>query len=449
MNKIDLSGRIAVVTGGAQGFGRAIAERFIASGAKVAIWDLDAKLAEKTATEVGNGTKVYSLDVSDLAAVEKARDATIKDFGKIDILVNNAGVAGANATVWDTTVDEWRRVMRINLDGPFVCSKAVVPHMIAQKYGRIVNIASIAGKDGNPNAAHYSASKAGVIALTKSLGKELALRYAVNAVTPAAAKTTIFDNSRSSISISCCLKFRAHASCWLRNSPRSWHGWHRTRIRSRPARYSIFQAAGRLTDRPSRSALSNLLPVFARAHADALLERSGKVYGARKAGSGGNRLNRQIAIGEQCLGKLKTPAQHVLVRRGPDRILEYPEKMKPAEPGQRGEVRKRDIFGNPHFDEFQQTMELCLRKICGSPARRLHAAQRAAQFHLELLYQCFDVDGAARRLAARDHSQFHYRVLRDRVGEINTRRHVRQRRLFAFRPAVEMDRGGCFRRPFQ
>jgi 3-oxoacyl-[acyl-carrier protein] reductase len=194
MNKIDLSGRIAVVTGGAQGFGRAITERFIASGAKVAIWDMDQKLAEKTANEVGGGTKVYSLDVSDLGAVEKARDATIKDFGKIDILVNNAGVAGANATVWDTTVEEWRRVMRINLDGPFVCSKAVVPHMIAQKYGRIVNIASIAGKEGNPNAAHYSASKAGVIALTKSLGKELASHnIAVNAVTPAAAKTAIFD----------------------------------------------------------------------------------------------------------------------------------------------------------------------------------------------------------------------------------------------------------------
>jgi NAD(P)-dependent dehydrogenase (short-subunit alcohol dehydrogenase family) len=194
MNKIDLSGRVAVVTGGAQGFGRAITERFIASGAKVAIWDMDQKLAEKTAAEVGRGTKVYSLDVSDLAAVEKARDATINDFGKIDILVNNAGVAGANATVWDTTVEEWRRVMRINLDGPFVCSKAVVPHMIAQKYGRIVNIASIAGKEGNPNAAHYSASKAGVIALTKSLGKELASHdIAVNAVTPAAAKTAIFD----------------------------------------------------------------------------------------------------------------------------------------------------------------------------------------------------------------------------------------------------------------
>lgn len=194
MNKIDLSGRVAVVTGGAQGFGRAITERFIVSGAKVAIWDMDQKLADKTAGEVGNGTKVYAVDVSDLAAVEKARDATIKDFGKIDILVNNAGIAGANATVWDTTVEEWRKVMRINLDGPFICSKAVVPHMISKKYGRIVNIASIAGKEGNPNAAHYSASKAGVIALTKSLGKELAAHdIAVNAVTPAAAKTAIFD----------------------------------------------------------------------------------------------------------------------------------------------------------------------------------------------------------------------------------------------------------------
>lgn len=194
MNKIDLSGRIAVVTGGAQGFGRAITERFVNSGARVAIWDLDQVFAQRTANEVGNGTRSYGLDVSDLAAVETARDATIKDFGKIDILVNNAGVAGANATVWDTTVEEWRRVMRINLDGPFVCSKAIVPHMIAQQYGRIVNIASIAGKEGNPNAAHYSASKAGVIALTKSLGKELAsYDIAVNAVTPAAAKTAIFD----------------------------------------------------------------------------------------------------------------------------------------------------------------------------------------------------------------------------------------------------------------
>jgi NAD(P)-dependent dehydrogenase (short-subunit alcohol dehydrogenase family) len=194
MNKIDLSGRVAVVTGGAQGFGRAISERFVASGARVAIWDMDQVFAQRTANELGSGTKSYGLDVSDFAVVEKARDATIKDFGKIDILVNNAGIAGVNATVWETTVDEWRRVMRINLDGPFVCSKAIVPHMIKQKYGRVVNIASIAGKEGNPNAAHYSASKAGVIALTKSLGKELAsYDIAVNAVTPAAAKTAIFD----------------------------------------------------------------------------------------------------------------------------------------------------------------------------------------------------------------------------------------------------------------
>src|SRR5207237_8138334 len=124
------------------------------------------------------------VDVSDLAAVEQTRDATLKAFGKIDILVNNAGIAGINKTVWETDLDEWRKVMRINLDGPFICAKAIVPTMIAAKYGRIVNIASIAGKEGNPNAAHYSASKAGVIALTKSLGKELAAYdILVNAVT--------------------------------------------------------------------------------------------------------------------------------------------------------------------------------------------------------------------------------------------------------------------------
>ena len=194
MNRIDLGGRVAVVTGGAQGFGRAIAERFVASGAKVAIWDMDQPLAQKTAEEIGADVKSYTVDVSDLPAVAKGRDASIADFGKIDILVNNAGIAGVNRTVWETELDEWRRVMRINLDGPFICSKAIVPHMIQRKYGRIVNIASIAGKEGNPNAAHYSASKAGVIALTKSLGKELAGHdISVNCVTPAAAKTAIFD----------------------------------------------------------------------------------------------------------------------------------------------------------------------------------------------------------------------------------------------------------------
>lgn len=194
MNKIDLNGRSAVVTGGAQGFGRAVTERFVASGAKVAIWDHDQALAEKTAKEIGPAATVLKVDVSDLAAVEKARDATLSALGKIDILVNNAGIAGVNKTVWETDFEEWRKVLRINLDGPFICCKAIVPLMIKQNYGRIINIASIAGKEGNPNAAHYSASKAGLIALTKSLGKELAgHEISVNAVTPAAAKTAIFD----------------------------------------------------------------------------------------------------------------------------------------------------------------------------------------------------------------------------------------------------------------
>ncbi|MGE5513597.1 MAG: SDR family NAD(P)-dependent oxidoreductase [Bacteroidota bacterium] len=193
-NSIDLKGRVAAVTGGAQGIGRAVTERFLASGAKVAIWDHDKALAEKTASALGKDVIAVGVDVTDLGAVEKARDATLKAFGRIDILVNNAGIAGANATTWETEVEEWRKVMRVNLDGPFLCCKAVVPHMIQQSYGRIVNIASIAGKEGNPNAAHYSASKAGVIALTKSLGKELANRnIAVNCITPAAAKTAIFD----------------------------------------------------------------------------------------------------------------------------------------------------------------------------------------------------------------------------------------------------------------
>src|SRR5579871_723490 len=194
MNKIDLDGRSAVVTGGAHGFGRAVAERFVASGARVAIWDHDLALAEKTVAAIGDAARALAVDVTDTAAVERARDDTVKAFGKIDILVNNAGVAGINKTVWETDLEEWRKVLRINLDGPFICCKAIVPSMLKLGYGRIVNIASIAGKEGNPNAAHYSASKAGLIALTKSLGKELAANnILVNAVTPAAAKTAIFD----------------------------------------------------------------------------------------------------------------------------------------------------------------------------------------------------------------------------------------------------------------
>lgn len=195
-NKIDLTGRIAVVTGGAQGIGRAIVERFLDSGAAIAIWDRDRALADKVAAELKSKGKVaaFAVDVTNYAAVERTRDDTIKAFGRIDILVNNAGIAGPNTTTWDYPLDAWRRVMAINLDGPFHCCRAVVPGMIAQNYGRIVNIASVAGKEGNPNAPAYSASKAGVIALTKSLGKETANKdIAVNCITPAAAKTAIFD----------------------------------------------------------------------------------------------------------------------------------------------------------------------------------------------------------------------------------------------------------------
>jgi 2-dehydro-3-deoxy-L-rhamnonate dehydrogenase (NAD+) len=193
-NMIDLKGRAAVVTGGAQGFGRAITDRFLKSGARIAIWDQDTALAEKTAKALGDDVRAITCDIASPASVAAACTATISWLGRIDILVNNAGIAGANAKTWETDVEEWRKVMRVNLDGPFICSRAVVPGMIAQNYGRIVSIASIAGKEGNPNAAHYSASKAGVIALTKSLGKELAgYDIAVNCVTPAAAKTAIFD----------------------------------------------------------------------------------------------------------------------------------------------------------------------------------------------------------------------------------------------------------------
>ena len=195
-NKIDLAGKFAVVTGGAQGIGRAIVERFLDSGASVAIWDRDTALATKTAGEIAKRGKAIavSADVTNYQDVERARDETLKALGRIDILVNNAGIAGMNTTTWDYPIDEWRKVMSINLDGQFHCCKAVVPGMMAQNYGRIVNIASIAGKEGNPNAPAYSASKAAVIALTKSLAKETAGKdISVNAITPAAAKTAIFE----------------------------------------------------------------------------------------------------------------------------------------------------------------------------------------------------------------------------------------------------------------
>jgi 3-oxoacyl-[acyl-carrier protein] reductase len=191
-NKIDLNGRVAVITGGAQGFGRAAAGRFIASGATVALWDRDTALAEKTAGELGAGARAFACDVTDPKAVDKARDATREAFGRIDILVNNAGIAGPTAKLWECALEELQMTMRVNFEGPFNCCKAIVPGMIRANYGRIVNIASIAGKEGNPNASAYSASKAALIGLTKSLAKEVAsYDISVNAIAPAAARTAI------------------------------------------------------------------------------------------------------------------------------------------------------------------------------------------------------------------------------------------------------------------
>ncbi|MBL8343527.1 MAG: SDR family oxidoreductase [Rubrivivax sp.] len=205
MNRIDLEGRVAVVTGGAQGIGLAITERFLASGARVVIWDIDgkamddtvARLAKEHAGRVG-GQRV---ELTDDAAVAAATAKTLADAGRIDILVNNAGITGGNGTTWELDPAVWRRTIEVNLIGPYLTCRHVVPVMMraaggqanGQGYGRIVNIASVAGKEGNPNASHYSASKAGVIALTKSLSKELATKgILVNAIAPAVAKTAMF-----------------------------------------------------------------------------------------------------------------------------------------------------------------------------------------------------------------------------------------------------------------
>ena len=193
MNQLDLAGRVAVVTGGARGIGRAIAERMLASGASVALWDRDGSQAASTAAELGDRASAHAVDQTDERAVHAAAEATLARHGRVDVLVNNAGITGGNAPTWQLPSAEWRAVLEVNLIGPYLVSSALLPHMIAAGYGRVVNIASVAGKEGNPNASHYSASKAGLIALTKSLGKELVgSGVLVNCVTPAAAKTELF-----------------------------------------------------------------------------------------------------------------------------------------------------------------------------------------------------------------------------------------------------------------
>jgi 3-oxoacyl-[acyl-carrier protein] reductase len=194
MNQIDLNGHVAIVTGGAQGIGQAIVERFAASGATVEIWDLDRDLSQETADATGGKVLARAVDVTDPENVMQAARAAEAAHGPIDILVTSAGIAGPNVKTWEYPLEDWSRIFKINVDGTLHCCRAVIPSMIAQGYGRIVTIASVAGKEGNPNASAYSASKAAVIALTKSLGKELAgYDIAVNSITPAAARTRIFD----------------------------------------------------------------------------------------------------------------------------------------------------------------------------------------------------------------------------------------------------------------
>jgi len=194
MNHIDLKDRVAVITGGARGIGYACAERFIASGAKVALWDIDAVRTGQAATALAHDTLACALDLSQEAAVQAATETTLTRFGQIDILINSAGITGPNVKTWEYSPADFRRVIEVNLIAPYLVSRAIVPHMIAAQYGRIVNIASVAGKEGNPNAPAYSASKAGLIGLTKSLGKELATSgVIVNTITPAAAATEMFQ----------------------------------------------------------------------------------------------------------------------------------------------------------------------------------------------------------------------------------------------------------------
>lgn len=200
MNQIDLSGRAAVVTGGARGIGYAVAERMLRSGASVALWDVDSQRLAEAASDLGplGPVATHSVDLTDERQVDEAARGTVEALGRLDILVNNAGITGGNAATWELEPSVWRKVVDVNLIAPYLTCRALVPQMLRGHYGRIVNVASVAGKEGNPNASHYSASKAGLIALTKSLAKELATRNVlVNCVTPAAAKTEIFTQMKT------------------------------------------------------------------------------------------------------------------------------------------------------------------------------------------------------------------------------------------------------------
>jgi NAD(P)-dependent dehydrogenase (short-subunit alcohol dehydrogenase family) len=194
MNQLDFANRTAIVTGGAAGIGFAIAQRLVASGATVLLWDRDAAALSRAEAALARGTRTQAFDVADPAAVAHAAQDALHALGRIDVLVCSAGITGPNTTTWEYPVDAWRQVIDVNLNGLFYCNRAIVPAMLKNDYGRIVNIASVAGKEGNPNASAYSTSKAGVIGLTKSLGKELAKTgIRVNCVTPAAVRTAIFD----------------------------------------------------------------------------------------------------------------------------------------------------------------------------------------------------------------------------------------------------------------
>jgi len=199
MNTLDLNGRVAIITGGARGIGYAVAQRMLNSGASVAVWDIDGARLEQAAAELTSLGKIstHVVELTDEASVMAATQAVVAAHGKIDKLVNNAGITGGNAKTWELDTETWRRVIDVNLVGPFLTCKAVVPELLRNGWGRIVNVASIAGKEGNPTASHYSASKAGLIGLTKSLGKELATsNILVNCITPAAAKTEMFDQMK-------------------------------------------------------------------------------------------------------------------------------------------------------------------------------------------------------------------------------------------------------------